>query len=69
MAAELPILASSRRAAKLLDLTEAEFLRLVEEGHLPRARDLAGFKRWDVSALLSIATGSAIDGMDAVKWG
>jgi hypothetical protein len=68
MAAELPILASSRRAAKLLDLTEAEFLKLVEDGHLPQPREIAGFRRWDVSSLQSIATGAAIDAMDGVRW-
>lgn len=63
-----PILANERNAAKLLDLTVREFRSLVEEGHLPRPRDLAGLKRWDVEELRRICRGEAASGMKGVQW-
>lgn len=69
MAKHTPILASSKTAAQLLDLSEAEFSRLVEAGALPRPIDIGGgHLRWDVPGLQRILTGVAIDGMEEVKW-
>lgn len=69
MAHVAPILASERSAARLLDLTPAEFARLVEAGHLPRPREIApGVKRWDVEELRRIASGEAAEGMEGVRW-
>ena len=62
------ILASSRRAAGMLDLREKEFLQLVAAGHLPTAIDIGeGIKRWDVERLRLIATGSAALGAE-MEW-
>jgi len=63
-----PILATSKTAARLLDVSEAEFLALVNGGQLPKPVDLAGMKRWSVEDLRRIAHGEAADGMDEVDW-
>ena len=44
----LPLFAGHRKAAALLDLKPAEFLRLVENGVLPKPKNIGGHKRWDV---------------------
>ena len=63
-----PIYASDRTAAELLDMKRAEFLRLVEGGHLPKPRDIGGFKRWDTDDLRRIIRGEASDGLGDVQW-
>lgn len=64
-----PILANEKNAARLLDMTVAEFRSLVRAGHLPAGRELVpGFIRWNVDDLRRIASGDAIDSMDGVKW-
>lgn len=63
-----PIFANERTAAQLLDMRPSEFLALVERGHLPPAKDIAGFKRWDVQELRRIISGDGIDGMGSVDW-
>jgi hypothetical protein len=55
-----PIFASERTAARLLDMSVAEFQRLVKEGSLPPATRL---DRWDVEELRRIMRG------DAAKYG
>lgn len=57
-----PIFADDKTAADLFCMKQAEFRRLVEEGHLPGPRDLGGFERWDVAELWKIARGEAMDG-------
>lgn len=68
MTAPAPILASEATAARLLDMKPGEFRSLVEGGHLPRARDVGGFKRWDVEELRRIAKGEAAEGLGDVEW-
>jgi hypothetical protein len=51
-----PIFASARTAARLLDMSVAEFQRLVAEGALPGPGPL---DRWDVEELRRIARGEA----------
>ena len=63
-----PILATSKTAARLLDISEAEFLALVNGGQLPKPMDLAGMKRWSVENLRRIARGEAADGMEDIDW-
>lgn len=63
-----PILATSKTAARLLDVSEAEFLALVNGGQLPKPVDLAGMKRWSVENLRRIARGAAADGMEDIDW-
>lgn len=67
MVAHAPILASESTAARLLDLSLAEFRRLVSEGALPPGREIApGLIRWDVETLRRIASGQAAD--EGVDW-
>lgn len=57
-----PLFAKARTAAQLFDMSEDEFVRLVENGHLPPAADIGGgIKRWDVEQLRKIAGGEAAD--------
>ncbi|MBL3611025.1 hypothetical protein BV509_20480 [Rhodovulum sulfidophilum] len=65
----VPIFASERNAARLLDMKQAEFRALVEAGHLPRGREIApGLIRWPVEDLRRIASGEAAEGMGDVSW-
>lgn len=62
-----PIWASERTAAELLDMTPAEFRRLVEGGYLPAPREIApGMIRWDAAHLRAIGNGNAVDG--GIDW-
>lgn len=64
-----PIFASRQTAAKLLDMKPAEFCALVDDGHLPKGREIApGIVRWSVDELRLIVKGEAADGMGGVKW-
>ncbi len=63
----VPILASESTAAQLLDMTRSEFRSLVDNGHLPRGREIApGVVRWDAEALRKILRGDAIE--DGIEW-
>ena len=68
MASLAPLFVRERNAAKLLDMKPAEFSALVKDGHLPKARDIGGFKRWDIQDLRRIISGEAAEGMGDVKW-
>lgn len=50
----------AKKAAASLDISEREFLRLVETGCLPRPVDLGGKDRWRVSDIEAILDGSKI---------
>lgn len=63
-----PIFASKRSAAKLLDMKLAEFCALVENGHLPKPRDIGGLKRWDTEELQRIIRGDAVEGAGDIQW-
>jgi predicted DNA-binding transcriptional regulator AlpA len=68
MASLTPILANDRTAAKLLDMKPAEFRALVEDGHLPRPRNIGGLERWDVEDLRRIGRGDAVEGYGEIAW-
>lgn len=61
-----PIFATDRTAAQLLDMKPAEFLTLVENGHLPPPCDIGGVKRWFVADLERVASGAAIE--EGIRW-
>jgi len=67
MAALRPLFVAETSAAQLFDMKPAEFRRLVEAGHLPKARIIGGFPRWDVEELRKIARGESMDGGD-MQW-
>lgn len=64
----VPLFATELSAARLMDMKAQEFRQLVESGHLPRPRNIAGHERWDVEELQQIARGEAAIGMETVKW-
>ena len=68
MTKHAPLFASETTAARLLDMKLAEFRALVEGGHLPRARDIAGLKRWDVAELQKVINGETVEGLGDVQW-
>lgn len=68
MAAPTLLFASERTAARLFDMKPAEFLSLVEGGHLPKPREIGGLKRWDVEELRRVISGAAVEGMGDVQW-
>ncbi len=68
MASLAPMFAGETNAARLLDMKPAEFRALVDQGHLPRPKDVGGFARWDVEELGKIIRGEAADGLGGVQW-
>lgn len=68
MTKHAPLFASETSAARLLDMSPAMFRSLVEGGHLPRPRDIAGLKRWDVAELRRVISGEAAEGLGDVQW-
>lgn len=61
MARPTEIAVTSRTAAKLFEIKEPEFLRLVDEGVLPRARMVGGFRRWSRAELEKVVSGEAME--------
>ena len=62
MPVQQPLFASERTAARLLDMKPSEFVRLVEQGALPKPVKIGGeFVRWSVKELEAIKTGTAMD--------
>ncbi|PHQ68570.1 MAG: hypothetical protein COB97_09750 [Paracoccus sp.] len=53
-----------RTAAAMLDMTPAEFRRLVDGGHLPPPKSIGGLPRWETSTLRRIISGEAADDGD-----
>jgi predicted DNA-binding transcriptional regulator AlpA len=66
--APAPLFASDRSAAKLLDMKRAEFRGLVDGGHLPKPKDIGGFKRWDMNELYRIVSGEAAEQAGGMNW-
>lgn len=62
-----PLFAGDRKAAALLDMKPAEFRGLVDDGVLPKPKNIGGFERWDVEQLQSIARGDAAEG-GPIEW-
>lgn len=63
-----PLYARDRNAAKLLDMSTAEFCKLVDGGFLPAPVKIGGHERWDVTDLRRIISGDAVDGCGGVDW-
>lgn len=60
MAAILPLAATEKTAAQLLDMPVKRFRELVSQGCLPRPVQLAdGIERWPVAQLQAIVRGDA----------
>ena len=56
------IAVGEKKAADMLDLSRADFLRLVREGTLPKPKKIASdIERWRVSDLEAIVSGEAMD--------
>lgn len=68
MRQQQPLFARDSTAARLLDMSKAEFLSLVKIGALPRPRTLGGVARWDVEELRRVLSGEAAEGLGGVDW-
>ena len=53
-ATQWPLFATAKTSARLLDMPERDFLRLVTEGALPGP---IGLNRWDVSQIEAVMRG------------
>lgn len=60
--------AKEETVAEIICMPVADFLLLVEKGHLPKPRDIGGHKRWDMEEVRRIIRGDGIDGMGDVEW-
>jgi len=68
MKALVPLFATDRNAAKLMDMHTAMFLRLVNDGVLPKPTMIGGCERWDIEKLQMLVRGEAVDGVGEVSW-
>jgi hypothetical protein len=68
MSKHAPTFATSKTAAALFEMRQAEFLALVSEGVLPRPRKIGPHERWDTVELCAIARGDRADDYGDVKW-
>ncbi len=68
MAALTPLFAKAATAASLLELTAADFHKLVADGSLPGPVEISGHQRWDIQYLQKFLSGHAADGLENVKW-
>lgn len=59
MAELRPIAVDAKSAAKMLQLSTKEFLRLVSAGALPGPSRIGPYPRWAVSTLEAIVSGQA----------
>lgn len=63
-----PMFAGPKMAAALLDMTQADFLQLVEQGALPGPVRIGGkIERWNVKQIEDILTGAAMQD-DKPEW-
>lgn len=62
-----PIFASELTAARLLDMTRADFRALVDRGHLPPPRRIGNLERFDLAELQAVIRGEKIGGGD-MRW-
>ncbi|SHI90481.1 hypothetical protein [Wenxinia saemankumensis] len=62
-----PLFASERLAARLLDMSAAEFRRLVGVGALPGPIRIGPHERWNVKEIEAILSGAAMS-QDEPEW-
>ena len=63
----IPLFATDRTAAKLLDMKPKQFRDLVAAGILPPPINIGKHERWDMEALTRALRGD-LETMDGVKW-
>jgi len=69
MSSPAPMMASETTAARLLDLRTRQFLKLVDDGHLPPGREIApGVVRWDTETLKRLLKGEGAEMWDRIQW-
>lgn len=62
-----PIAVAERTAAKMMDMAQSDFRRLVRSGSLPSPVRISGFERWRVTDLESVLNGNAMN-EDEFTW-
>lgn len=69
MSSPEPMMASETTAARLLDLRTPQFLKLVDDGHLPPGPEIApGVVRWDTETLKRLSKGEGAEMWDQIQW-
>ena len=69
MRPKTPLMASETTAARLLDLGTKQFRSLVDDGYLPKGREIApGVVRWDTDTLQRISNGEVGETQRAIQW-
>ncbi len=64
-----PLVVSEYGAAHLLSVRLKVFRSLVDQGCVPRGRELApGLTRWSVEELSAFVSGKAVQGLEDVEW-
>ncbi len=68
MGQHTPLFATAKTAAALFEMTQGEFLALVEEGVLPKPQQIGPHERWETDELKAIARGEKADGYEEIQW-
>ncbi len=68
MGKHAPLFAKAKTAAALFEMTQGEFLALVDEGVLPKPQKIGPFERWGTDELKAIVRGEKADGYEEVEW-
>ena len=68
MGKHTPLFATAKTAAALFEMTQGEFLTLVEEGVLPRPQKIGPYERWETDELKAIVRGENADGYEEIEW-
>jgi DNA-binding IclR family transcriptional regulator len=68
MGKHTPLFATAKTAAALFEMTQGEFLALVEEGVLPRPQKIGPYERWETDELKAIVRGEKADGYEEIEW-
>lgn len=64
----VPIYASERTAAQLLDMRPEALRKLVAAGHLPAPVRIGPHERFDVAALVETLRGNRIEATGGMEW-
>ncbi|MCA2007914.1 hypothetical protein [Tritonibacter mobilis] len=68
MANLFPIAVGEKSAAKMFDMEVRQFRDLVQQGILPKPRQIGSHDRWDAEELRAVVRGQMIHSYEDVQW-